>query len=229
MALHEKKADKVYIVGMFTKTRDMCPFDDKDAEIWGMNDLYRFVPRVDVLFQVHSRVKIEEFPRTPTYLEWLQKNMNTPVYCHKHYEDIPMSIPYPLQEIVNEFGGYFTNGVSYLIALAIYMEYEEIHLYGIEMEHASEHLKQKPSVTYFIGLARGRGIKVWMPKESTLMRAPVLYGFEGEDMWTRTVTEKLNYYQEAYNEAHRQYLTITATREKLLGKVEAYEEMRTMT
>ena len=228
MNTHEKKKDKVCIVGMYTQTRDLAPFGDDSFEIWGMNDLYSFVPRVDVLFQVHSRIKIEEFPRDPNYLDWLQKNKKIPVYMQKKYGDIPMSIPYPLQDIVNAYGDYFTNGVSYLLALAIEMKFKEIHIYGIEMEHASEHIYQKPSVTYFIGLARGKGIKIYLPKESTLMRSQCLYGFEGEDKRTRTITEKLAYYQRKVVEAQEEYEAAEKKKERMIGKVEAFNEMRTL-
>ena len=211
---------------MYTLTRDMAPFEDDSFEMWGCNDMYNFVPRVDVLFQVHSRIKIEEFPRDPNYLQWLQDNTAIPVYMHKHFKDIPMSIPYPLQEIVSIYGDYFTNGISYLLALAIDMQYKEIHIYGVEMEHASEHLHQKPSVTYFIGLARGKGIKVYLPKESTLMRSHGLYGFEGEDKMTRLMTEKLSYYQGEIQVAQEEKMKRDNELMRLIGKVEVLDDLR---
>jgi len=227
MKTHEKKKEKVCIVGMYTLTRDQAPFSDDSFEIWGSNDLYSYVPRVDVLFQIHSRIKIEEFARDPNHIHWLVCNDTIPVYMQQEFKDIPMAIKYPLTEIVSEFGDYFTNGISWLIVLAIAMKYKEIHIYGVEMEHASEHASdQKSSVTYFIGLARGKGIKVYLPKDSTLMRSNCLYAFEGENKMTRIITERLAQAQRDVMKTELVFSAAEKKRERELGKLEAFNEMR---
>lgn len=71
--------------------------------------------------------------------------------------------PYPTQEIINEFRtGYCLNTVSYMLALAIYKidvckEYDDFALYGIDQSE-DEYLNQKSFVTFWLGIANGRGI-----------------------------------------------------------------------
>lgn len=227
MKLHEKKSDKVAVVGMYPLTRDMCPFEDGAIEIWGCNDIYNYVPRVDVIFQIHNRVRIEEYPRDSEHIEWLKK-ANRPVYMAKPFKDFPKALVLPWRELVQEYGDYFTNGVSWMLALAIYMEYKEIQIYGVEMANSTEFALQKPSVTYFIGLARGKGIKVYQPKESTLMRSPFLYGIENEDKWIRTTNEKLVEYMNKARLADDAYLKARDEKNYIKGRLEAYDEMRTL-
>ena len=46
--------------------------------------------------------------------------------------------------------------------------------------HNSEYNEQRPCVEYLVGLARGRGIKVIIPKTSDICKAVAQYGFESE-------------------------------------------------
>jgi len=106
-----------------------------------------------------------------------------PVLMQRHYDCIPNSIPYPKDEITEQFycnasWNPFTNSVSWMLALAIRQSYEEIYLYGVEMEHETEYVYQARGVVYFIGLAMGMGIKVVVPSTCQLMKAKYLYGYE---------------------------------------------------
>ncbi len=88
------------------------------------------------------------------YMSALAK-MTCPIYMTDAYPDIPTSIRYPVEEIIAElhpegsppnamqdwtkdltradWNGYFTNSISYMIALAIYEKYEQIDIYGVDM------------------------------------------------------------------------------------------------
>ena len=89
---------------------------------------------------------------------------------------------YPIDEIVEFFGvDYFSNTVDYAIALAIYMEYKEIDIYGIDMIHGSEYQDQKPGVDFWCGVAIGKGIKVKVHGAfSSIMKTKdgLLYGYD---------------------------------------------------
>lgn len=174
---HEKKTDKVVILGYAPSSRDLAPFKDQSFEIWGMNELYLLVPRIDVLFDVHDYELMKSKERNPKHLEWLQ-NAKIPVYMQKHFDDIPRSLPLPLKAMVDAHGSYFTNSVSYMISLAILMGYKEIHLYGIDMATDVEYQVQRPSVEYFVGIAVGAGIDVYIPPQSDICKSPYLYGYE---------------------------------------------------
>jgi len=202
--LHNKRSEKVAICGFSPSSRDLAPFQDKDWEIWGCNNLYRHVPRLNVLFEIHSRKHWGEHfgnPDGKAHVEW-QKKCNIPVYHAEKYDDIPTSIAYPWDIIIKHFphGDYLTNAISAMIALAIYMDYKKIGIWGVDMAHHTEFGDQKPSVEYFLGIAAGlylaRGYpEIFIPVECDLLNVPYIYGRDMESGWKKVFKEKHQYYE----------------------------------
>ena len=176
------KKDKVAIVGWVWHRRH-APYDDESFEIWGINDLYlaEDVTRWDRWFQLHEpgyKNVTGCTTREEMYAEY--KKWDCPVYMWEKVAEVPNSVEFPFKEIVEKFGNYFNNTMSWLIALAIHEGFKEIHVYGVDMATHSEYGHQRPSCEYFIGLAQGMGIKVGLPPETTLLKAKYLYGLESE-------------------------------------------------
>lgn len=187
---------KVAIVGC-SDTKNLAPYNDPSWEIWAMNNAFHVKP-YSRWFEIHPIKKGPDgqFLRRklirPGTFEWSMEfrgqkmqdyikslaALDCPVYMQQHWEEIPKSIPYPVDQITGRFGRYFTNSVSYMIALAIEMGFREIGLYGVDMSTASEYGPQRPSCEFFIGICAGLGIKVTIPKQSDLLKTRFLYGFE---------------------------------------------------
>ena len=193
---------KVAIVGC-SQSKSLAPFQDESFEIWGVNNLYPHIPRATRWFEIHEITQTGEtflrrgdtkFRGQPVndYLKemgiWTQEK-NCPVYMQKHWDLVPTSVPYPVEEMLKKYGGYFTNSVSWMIALAIQEGAEEIHVYGVDMAVHTEYHHQRPSCEYFLGVAVGMGIKVYIPPEADLMKTRFLYGFQEpqERAWTKKV------------------------------------------
>lgn len=70
---------------------------------------------------------------------------------------------------------YISSSIAYEIALAIYEGFEEIHLYGVDLNTESEYAWQKPGVEYLLGFAAAKGIKVVLPSNCPLLMG-TLYG-----------------------------------------------------
>src|SRR3972149_6802907 len=86
---------------------------------------------------------------------------------------IPASIAYPFDEVVAAVGSnYFaTNTIGYMLGLAILEGVKEIRLYGINMgDQDLGDRYARPSIEFLLGLASGRGAKVWVPEESALLK-----------------------------------------------------------
>ena len=176
---------RVAIIGGGDSRLD-APFEDRGIEIWGVNNCYRDLPRVDRWFEIHPvftdgqrwyRRGLTEFRgiSVDRYLQELDA-LNVPVYVQHPITLIRRSTAYPLQEILAAFHRkYFTSSVSYMIALALHLGAKEIYLYGINMATNEYHL-QRPSAEYWIGRAEGLGVKVAIPETSSLLNDP-LYGF----------------------------------------------------
>lgn len=171
---------KVAIVGSSDTTRNDAPYSDPSWEIWVINDMCLLAPRVDRVFDIHDEpmiladAAINEGVRKE--VEWLRANSKIDVYMRDSYDWVPRAKPYPVDEVVKEFGSYLTNTASYMIALALYEGVDEIGLWGIDMAHGTEYAAQLPSCEYFIGVARGRGVPVHVPEASTLLASRFLYG-----------------------------------------------------
>ena len=177
---------KVCIVGFADGHRASAPFDDPDMEMWGINRLHAVLPDKtwDRWFEIHD---LEKFYADDAEHQTFLKNAKFPVYIRRQDHRVAKewglnAEAFPHTELVDRFAPYFTNTVSWLIALAIVMDFEEIHIYGVDMaqdtlQHA-EYRQQRPSCEWLIGYAQGKGITVVMPPGSDLLKASHLYGFD---------------------------------------------------
>ena len=182
--LYKTKVKKVAIVGTAMTFKD-APYSDPSWELWGLNDHWNNMPRATRWFEANyeaaCKAPVSHQPSI-TRADWLRK-CPIPVYMEQHYEDIPMSIRYPFDEIndwVSELDpngrNYFTNSVSYMIALALYERFDIIHLYGVDMAVGSEYEKQRPSCEWWLGIAKGLGIELYIPDQSDLLKCMAPYG-----------------------------------------------------
>ena len=183
----------VAIVGVALSTATLAPYDDREVEIWALNEMYSlsWAKRITKLFQIHAEKswkvdKKTKYGHTINSYSWLKKT-NIPVYMRCRHEEIPFSIEFPLCEIRETLLGklrlgdkrihFYTSTPAYMIAMAIREGFERIELYGFEMTDDTDYAEQKPGFLFWIGLALGKGIEVYAPPESQYLVAP-LYGAE---------------------------------------------------
>jgi hypothetical protein len=93
-------------------------------------------------------------------------------------DDVPMSIEFPKDILLKKFRRYFTNSISWEIALAIYEGFKEIFIFGVDMATDGEYAFERPSVEYFCGYAEGAGCKLVIPDKSDLLKSFFLYPYE---------------------------------------------------
>ena len=193
------------IVG-YADSKDLAPYDDPEAQIFGLNDLYKHIPRCNLWLQLHTPEEVDRTHKLnpETRDSWEQhkqvlREIGCPVYMREVDPDIPNSIKYPLEEICDHFGKcfqepdhakYFTNSVSYMLALGIYKEYEKISVYGVDMAMSEEYGHQRPSCEFWLGMAAGRGIKIHIPNVANLLKTRYLYAYEEEKQ--RAFEEKVH-------------------------------------
>ena len=159
---------KVAIVGFAPSSMNdvrVC-FDDPDFEIWPLNQFYMAMPGIGQhatrWFQLHNRSSYDQAIRDHKHSEWLAKVREFPIYMQRKEPDIPMSIRYPVAEVCKYFGWYFTNSISWMIALALWEHVqfgglEALHIYGVDMAQddpvSGEYSQQRPSCEWLIGWA----------------------------------------------------------------------------
>lgn len=186
----------VAIVGSHPATRETAPWNNPAVDIWVFNEAAneQWVKRWDVCFQMHKpTVYRNPNNRTdPKHWEWLQRDHGKPIYMQEVDPLVPCSKKYPLDAICKRFlknltrnDGeikrlrYFTNSISYAIALAIFSGYERILLYGAEMQSNTEYSYQRDNVAFWVGLATGYGVNVEIHSAFNLFDQP-MYGYDGD-------------------------------------------------
>ena len=137
---------------------------EERGEIWGVNDAF-VRHKCEKTFHMHDlnvwQDREESVSSTKLCIEHAKNYPDMEFFTIKKYEKIPNAKEYPLDEIVKYFGtNYFTNGISYMIAYALYKGVTQLNLYGVNMTHQTEYIAQKPNVEYWLGRAQGAGVKV---------------------------------------------------------------------
>ena len=199
---------KIAILGKAPSSQSLAPYDDPTWEIWILNTIayLKECKRWDRQFELHD-LELTKAPGYGNYHSWLC-SQTKPVYVREPSPDIPAHIVYPRDDVQRFFGlnlarpdgpavklDYFTNTVSWMMALAIYEGCSEIGLYGVDMaQHGvggkSEYAHQRPSCELFVGYALARGIKVTIPDTSDLLKAANLYGFETHRAFPKKITQR---------------------------------------
>jgi len=107
------------------------------------------------------------------------------------WASIPMAVRYPLERVLAEYRGYFTNHVAYMIALAMTEGVTHIGLFGCQYSHETEHGIQRGSCEYWMGrFEQYGGTLVLPPRFCNLLAVPSkLYGYESHDERGKLIEE----------------------------------------
>ncbi len=169
---------KIAIVGTSPTSRDEAPFKDQTWSIWSLGRNFEIIPRYDTWFELHSMDVLAAVPIHPDYEKFLRENQGQLILGHP-WGGNPNAMIYPKEEVIKEFDGrYFTSSIALMLALAIQQKADEIGIWGVDMAANDEYAYQRPCCEYYIGIARGRGIKVTIAKDSPLVRAGRIYALE---------------------------------------------------
>lgn len=209
---------RIAICGFASSSRHLIPINDPTWEIWGLNQLYRHIPRADRWFDIHKNWNEEVVPGTDHH-GWI-RDCGIPVYMGVTHADLPTSVRFPVERLIEKFGvDYFTSTIAFAVALALdeidqqvelevhagklpanaaslrdamqmlYGEYE-IGLFGIDLVVGEEYDWQKACAEFWIGAAAvGRGIRVFLPQQSALCKQQYRYGYEAQPDVPLTHTE----------------------------------------
>jgi hypothetical protein len=150
-------ARKIAICGFAETSYKLAPWGNPDWEIWGLNGLHKIITWANNItrwFQIHPKESIfgEGLGGGADHVKFLQ-SLKIPVYMTQHYDEIPMSVAYPLKEICEWFSigrererhPYLSNTISEMLALLAYeiviggREVDEVGVWGVDMAHSTEY------------------------------------------------------------------------------------------
>lgn len=171
-------------------------FDNMDWEIWACSPgTYGAIARITRFFEVH-RWEPGQTWFSPEYCQFLRE-FNGPVYVGGPIPEIKNAVPYPTDAVEKEFSPFFlTSSLSLMFAVAI-MEIEAaratrdktatpiedtIGMWGVDMSATEEWEYQRPGCHFFILEALRRGITVFIPPESDILRPLPIYGVSEWDV-----------------------------------------------
>ena len=159
----------------------MAPWKNPNWECWGVPWDANW-PDMDRLFEIHPREELEKATadRPSDYWEKLQDYIDWgPIYMHRHWDDIPRSVPYPFDDVnADVFADFprapwddqkdwYGSSPAYMLALAIHEKADRIGLWGIDCTTQADYDYQNDNLAYLIGFAQGRGIEVLLPQGPT--------------------------------------------------------------
>ena len=180
---------QIAIVGLAESTHDDAPYGNPSWELWGLTldkekDFY-----FDRAFQIHPLSFIRSLGKRYHDEDYLRE-LDIPLYMQEAYPDIPNSMAYPLDDVIEQTGDYFNSSIAYMLGLAILEKVDRIGIWGVDMDGDSEFGYQRPNTEYLIGFARGRGIDVFVPEESSLLT----FGVEGGGIHTKNWNGRYGYF-----------------------------------
>jgi hypothetical protein len=195
-----KGKETVALVGLASSSCGLAPFGDNDVQIWGANEAhaFKFFTEADAWFQVHNSYRQKIAKRgIHGHYDWLRENpWEIPIYSPHVLKGVPHSTAYPLDDVCYEFLGnirkgdreikYFNSSFDYMVALALLQRYERIEVYGFDMAGDNEYSLQKPSAEFWLGVAAGRGVEIYLPEQSKLLSGNLYGGAEQGEAWTQS-------------------------------------------
>ena len=178
------------IVGSHPDTRENAPFEDPTFDIWLFNEaaqkpeIYR---RWDSILQIHEE---SVYASTTNWVnedhwKWLQQDHGPDkrIFMQDADPRVPNSVRYPLegvQALLPPKWKYLRSSPAMSLALAIYLGYKHIKLYGSELSSNTEYRYQAINYAFWIGFALGHGVELDMECWHQEFFEQPIYGYEGE-------------------------------------------------
>src|SRR3990167_958601 len=207
----------VRIIGLGTSLYECKPNPEPDITVWGLQYTWKS-HKLHRAFVMDDRDWIVQ--KNNTLGRNIQAEINSydwPIYTAKLWGDLDHNIEYPLEHVLSCFpnfkhrvlkktdkgeeideiqGRYFLNSFCYMIALAIFEEYERIELFGCDMTNMYGRVKPDPKkeqvidgvtyvpkeepnetwnderncVNFWMGVAMGRGIEIVVSRGSRITK-----------------------------------------------------------
>lgn len=163
-------------------------------ETWAINALGD-VFACDLVFHMDD-VRIQEIraaakpdSNIAAMLKWIRTSP-VPVVTSRAHPNYRALVEFPLEDVLNHFGHeYFNNTAAYAVAFAIHIGAKQISVFGMDYTYPNVHDAEKgrACVEYWLGQAHARGIKINLPKTTSMMdacyeRTSRLYGYDTLDV-----------------------------------------------
>ena len=163
-------------------------------EVWGINAVAGVV-QCDRVFHMDDvriqeiRAKARPQSNIARMLDWMRHHPG-PIYTSRAHPDYPGLVEFPLEDVVNDLEHpYLNNTAAYALAYAIHLGVEKVTIFGCDYTYPDAHDAEqgRGCLEFWCGMAAAKGIKLAMPKVTSLMDACYpqqrrLYGYDTLDV-----------------------------------------------
>lgn len=158
-------------------------------EVWGINalgdvfDCDRVFHMDDVRVQM-ARAEAKPLSNIARMVDWMRDHPG-PIYTSHVEPGFRGLVRYPLEEVVGSLGeAYFNSTTPYAVALALWEGASRISVFGCDYSYAHSHSAEKgrACLEYWLAIAKRAGVRITVPRESSLFDAcenPQPYGYDG--------------------------------------------------
>lgn len=195
-----RKVKHIALVAHSQRTRDIGPWNNDDWFVFGLNNIHRFIPKLDMLIQIHERSYLASHPAYSKEDLTFYEQTKLPVITLRHEQGWPTSQPMPIDELDARYGKIIPNSdmgtpwvstMTYMVGLAmLWIEKGEFpepykdkfvpsRTFGMwGFDALDDYSQQGPSIAFLAGICYARGINFVIPKSSGFLREPFRYGYE---------------------------------------------------
>lgn len=174
---------RIAVIGKCSSSRHHAPMSLPNWEMWCLG--WDPTPIVHRLYEVHKNWRAFHGVGSEDagfHRRWLM-GQKVPVYMNEIEPDIPTSVRYPLEEVHEMVGSatgksfaYLESSIAFMFAHAM-LEFKQglcpdglkVGIWGVDLAADTEYSYQRPNMEYLIGMAKGMGIKVFIPEVSSLL------------------------------------------------------------
>lgn len=192
---------KICIIGAACNASDL-PLSG-EREYWSVNNLYHQFSGVKFTrwFELHTferannryiRRGVDQYGgiSVDKYMREIDA-LNIPVYMQRKWGKIKGSRIFPFKEIMMHYGDYFGCSFAWMLGLALLehekgQKIERLSFYGVALD-GQEYFYQRPSTEYMIGLAKGKGIQIYLHETSSILKSPYRYAIDENFDFIQTI------------------------------------------
>ncbi len=152
---------------------------DRRDEVWVVNYGMAIFRHDKVFLMDDMRYQAE---RLPAYGKVMREH-DRPIITSTPYPEFPMSVRYPIEEIVKQIGDdLLNNTVPYAIAYAMCSGVKDIWLYGCDYHYPNSTQREEggQAAAYLLGMGRHFGMTFHLPEQTTFMGAYTAKNVDGQ-------------------------------------------------
>ena len=172
-------------------------YEAGEIDVWWLNMMYNnkdwedFEPYITLWFEMHPFYRMER-RRQYDHMDWLKnvsygplnqspwKQHSFPIMMRRKYERVPGSLGYPIRKVAEQLPYADLNTLfgcthAWMMGLAVYLGYDRIECYGVNLSNPVETYLERPSWAIWYGAALYNGVDVDIT-HSPYILPTVLYG-----------------------------------------------------